>query len=162
MMDVVWCGEEIYNDMILNDELVDYDHEHKGEQEQLGTLSNANDVPMWDPSKREYEARQAFAAILINQMKEERVNILNTYHNQTNLITSIQDEVENHYQVIKRLRTKQWRLDKEMTASTTSPWWALRSVAAHVHKEEMRQLDTILDRSFMLLLGRCLQVNLFG
>ena len=48
------------------------------------------------------------------------------------------------------------------TMVKSSPWWSLRSVADRIHQEEMKLLDTILDRSFMLLLGRCLQVNLFG
>ena len=155
-----------YNDMILNDELVDFVTQQKQKEEEPSSevISNTDDVPLWDPSKREYEARQAFLTVLINQMKEERSNILHTYHNKQNLTaTTIQEEVENHYQIIKHLRTKQWKFEKETPSIVvSSPWWSLRSVADRIHQEEMNQLDTILDRSFMLLLGRCLQVNLFG
>ena len=95
-------------------------------------------------------------------MKEARDNMSNAYFNKNNGNASIQEDVEHHYQVIKHLRSQQWRLEKEAISTTTSPWWSLRSVAIRVNHEEIKQLDTVLDRYFMLLLGRCLQVELFG
>ena len=148
-----------YNDLVLNDEIVDFANQQKG-VEQQGVITNTDDVSF--SSKREYEARQSFATSLNEQMREERVNILNAYYNKTILKATIQEEVEYHYQVIKHLRTQQWRLETESTSRVASPWWSLRSVASRVSKDEMKQLDTILDRSFMLLLGRCLKVHLFG